>query len=81
MRVLPGAGPAGLSDSSRIVRGTLEGKNCVIQSMRYTRTIEDYLTQEVELPAKGVAPNVDFYSGSVYKLPGIPIDDPHEESP
>jgi len=40
----------------------------------YTTTIEDYLTDEVGLPAKGIAPNVDFYSGSVYYQLGIPID-------
>jgi citrate synthase len=40
----------------------------------YTTTIEDYLTDEVMLPQKGIAPNVDFYSGSVYYKLGIPID-------
>lgn len=41
---------------------------------RYTTTIEEYLTEEVGLPAKGIAPNVDFFSGSVYLQLGIPID-------
>ena len=40
----------------------------------YTTTIEEYLTAEVGLPEKGIAPNVDFYSGSVYYQLGIPID-------
>lgn len=40
----------------------------------YSRTIEDYLTDEIGLPEKGIAPNVDFYSGSVYYQLGIPID-------
>ena len=40
----------------------------------YTSTIEEYLTGEMELPAKGIAPNVDYYSGSVYHNLGIPID-------
>ncbi|MFB6298773.1 MAG: citrate synthase [Halobacteriales archaeon] len=40
----------------------------------YTKTIEDYLTEEVDLPDQGIAPNVDFYSGSVYYQLGIPID-------
>ncbi|MGM0397784.1 MAG: citrate synthase [Halobacteriota archaeon] len=40
----------------------------------YTTTIETYLTEEVGLPEKDIAPNVDFYSGSVYYQLGIPID-------
>ena len=40
----------------------------------YTTTIEEYLTEEVGLPEKGIAPNVDFYSGSVYDQLGIPMD-------
>ena len=40
----------------------------------YTSTIEEYLTEEMALPAKGIAPNVDYYSGSVYHNLGIPID-------
>lgn len=39
-----------------------------------TTTIEDYLTEEKGLVDKGIAPNVDFYSGSVYYQLGIPID-------
>lgn len=40
----------------------------------YTTTIEDYLREEKGLPEKGIAPNVDFYSGSVYYQLGIPAD-------
>ena len=40
----------------------------------YTTTIERYLTEEKGLPEKGIAPNVDFYSGSVYYKLGIPVD-------
>jgi citrate synthase len=42
--------------------------------LEYTTTIEEYLTDEVGLPGKGIAPNVDFYSGAVYYKLGIPID-------
>jgi citrate synthase len=40
----------------------------------YTTAIEEYLTTEKKLPEKGIAPNVDFYSGSVYYKLGIPVD-------
>jgi citrate synthase len=40
----------------------------------YTTTIEQYLDEEQGLGEKGIAPNVDFYSGSVYYQLGIPID-------
>ncbi|MFB6152862.1 MAG: citrate synthase [Halodesulfurarchaeum sp.] len=40
----------------------------------YTTTIEEYLTEEVGLPERGIAANVDFYSGSVYYQLGIPMD-------
>jgi citrate synthase len=40
----------------------------------YATTIENYLTDEQNLPEKGIAPNVDFFSGSVYYQLGIPID-------
>ncbi|MFT4921846.1 MAG: citrate synthase [Haloarculaceae archaeon] len=42
--------------------------------LEYTRTIEDYLTEEKGLPEMGIAPNVDFFSGAVYYKLGIPID-------
>jgi citrate synthase len=40
----------------------------------YTTSIEDYLTEEMGLPQKDIAPNVDFYSGAVYYQLGIPVD-------
>ncbi|MXR50308.1 citrate synthase [Halovenus sp. WSH3] len=40
----------------------------------YTSAIETYLTEEKNLPEKGIAPNVDYYSGAVYYQLGIPID-------
>ncbi|MFC7323932.1 citrate synthase [Halorubrum rutilum] len=39
----------------------------------YTTAIEEYLTDQGLLD-KGIAPNVDFYSGSVYDTLGIPVD-------
>ena len=39
-----------------------------------TTTIEEYLTEEKGLVEKGIAPNVDFYSGTVYYQLGIPFD-------
>ena len=39
----------------------------------YTTAIEEYLTEQ-GLLEKGIAPNVDFYSGSVYDSMGIPVD-------
>jgi citrate synthase len=40
----------------------------------YTTAVEQYLTEEVGLPGEDIAPNVDFYSGSVYYQLGVPID-------
>jgi citrate synthase len=40
----------------------------------YTTSVEEYLLDERGLGEKGIAPNVDFYSGSVYYQLGIPID-------
>ncbi|MFP8951901.1 citrate synthase [Natrialbaceae archaeon A-arb3/5] len=40
----------------------------------YTTTIEQFLSEEKNLAENGIAPNVDFYSGSVYYQLGIPID-------
>ena len=40
----------------------------------YTTAIERHLTEEVGLTEKDIAPNVDFYSGSVYYQLGIPVD-------
>jgi citrate synthase len=36
--------------------------------------IETYLVEEKGLPEHGIAPNVDFYSGTVYHQLGIPMD-------
>jgi citrate synthase len=40
----------------------------------YATAIEEHLTGELGLAEKGIAPNVDFFSGSVYYQLGIPID-------
>jgi len=40
----------------------------------YTTGVEQFLMDEQELGERGIAPNVDFYSGSVYYQLGIPID-------
>ena len=42
--------------------------------LEYLRDIEAHLTEEVGLPEKNVAPNVDFYSGAIYYQLGIPVD-------
>ncbi len=42
--------------------------------LEYTRGIEAYLTGELSFLEKGIAPNVDFYSGAVYHKLGIPED-------
>jgi len=55
--------------SEALARSTGETKWC-----EYTRAIEGYLTEEAGLVEKGIAPNVDFYSGSVYYQLGIPVD-------
>ncbi|PSP75872.1 citrate synthase [Halobacteriales archaeon QS_1_68_20] len=39
----------------------------------YASAIEEHLTDK-GLPEKGIAPNVDFYSGTVYYQLGIPVD-------
>ena len=41
--------------------------------LEYTTAIESHLAEE-GLIEKGIAPNVDFYSGSVYDAMGIPMD-------
>jgi citrate synthase len=41
--------------------------------LEYTTAIESHLESE-GLFEKGIAPNVDFYSGSVYDSMGIPMD-------
>ena len=40
----------------------------------YAAAIEEYLTEEENFPEKGLAPNVDFYSGTVYYQLGIDLD-------
>jgi citrate synthase len=55
--------------SEQLAAETGEGK-----WFEYASEIETYLTEEVGLPEKGIAPNVDFYSGSVYDQLGIPVD-------
>jgi citrate synthase len=42
--------------------------------LNYTTTIENYLVEEQGLLEKNIAPNVDYYSGSVYYKLGIPVD-------
>lgn len=62
---------------ARILQAKLEDISEMTGESRwldYTTTIEAYLTDEIGLPGKGIAPNVDFYSGSVYYQLEIPID-------
>jgi citrate synthase len=40
----------------------------------YAADIEAYLREEAGFDEKGLAPNVDFYSGTVYYQLGIPVD-------
>jgi citrate synthase len=42
--------------------------------LEYLGDIETHLTEDVGLPERGVAPNVDFYSGAIYYQLGIPLD-------
>ncbi|MFB6281261.1 MAG: citrate synthase [Haloferacaceae archaeon] len=59
-----------LQERSRMLaEATGEGK-----WYEYATEIEAYLTEEVGLPEREIAPNVDFYSGSVYDQLGIPVD-------
>jgi citrate synthase len=44
------------------------------QWLSYLQDIEAHLTEEVGLPERGVAPNVDFFSGAIYYELGIPVD-------
>jgi citrate synthase len=55
--------------SDALAKSTGESKWC-----EYTRAIERYLTEEQGLVGEGIAPNVDFYSGSVYYQLGVPVD-------
>jgi citrate synthase len=40
----------------------------------HANEIESYLVEEAGFTEKGLAPNVDFYSGTVYYQLGIPVD-------
>ena len=40
----------------------------------HANRIEEYLTNDAGFDEKGLAPNVDFYSGTVYYQLGIPVD-------
>jgi citrate synthase len=40
----------------------------------YAKAIEHYFTEEKGLDERGIAPNVDFFSGTVYHQLGIPVD-------
>ncbi|WP_435118737.1 citrate synthase [Halolamina sp. C58] len=40
----------------------------------HANEIEQYLVEEQNFAEKGLAPNVDFYSGTVYYQLGIPVD-------
>ncbi|MFC7071670.1 citrate synthase [Halovenus rubra] len=62
---------------AKILRTKLEDLTEVTDDERwlnYTSTIEGYLVDEMGLPDKDIAPNVDYYSGSVYYKLGIPVD-------
>jgi len=62
---------------AKILQGRLEElteESGQTKWLEYTDTIERYLTDKKGLPEKGIAPNVDYYSGAVYYKLGIPID-------
>jgi citrate synthase len=40
----------------------------------YAKAIEHFFTEEKGLTERGIAPNVDFFSGTVYHQLGIPVD-------
>ncbi len=61
---------------ARILEGKLRDLSAASGDTKwldYTTAIEEYLTDQ-GLLEKGIAPNVDFYSGSVYDSMGIPVD-------
>ena len=61
---------------AKILQGKLEDLAAASGGSKwldYTTEIEEYLAEE-GLPEKGIAPNVDFFSGSVYDHLGIPMD-------
>ncbi|MFB6310562.1 MAG: citrate synthase [Salinirussus sp.] len=62
---------------ARILHGKLEDLSAADGDrkwLEYTETIEGYLKEEEGLVEKGIAPNVDFFSGAVYDKLGIPTD-------
>ena len=40
----------------------------------YAKAVDDYLSEETDLGRKGIATNVDFYSGTVYDQLGLELD-------
>jgi 2-methylcitrate synthase/citrate synthase II len=62
---------------ARILRSKLEDLSNADGDQRWvesTRAIRSALTDEFSFLEKGIAPNVDFYSGAVYEKLGIPLD-------
>ena len=62
---------------ARILQSRLEALSAASGEgkwLDYTTAIEDFLTNERGLGEHGIAPNVDFFSGSVYYQLGIPVD-------
>ncbi|MDY6779919.1 MAG: citrate/2-methylcitrate synthase, partial [Halobacteria archaeon] len=59
-----------LKDISEKVTETTEGPDWY----GMLNEIEEYLDDEKNITDKGIYPNVDLYSGSVYYSLGIPID-------
>ncbi|ERG89334.1 MAG: citrate synthase [halophilic archaeon J07HX5] len=62
---------------ARILRSKLEDLSDADGDRRWvesTRAIRSALTDELSFLEKGIAPNVDFYSGAVYEKLGIPLD-------
>ena len=62
---------------ARILRSKLEDLSAADGDQRWvnsTRAIRATLTDELSFLEKGIAPNVDFYSGAVYHKLGIPLD-------
>ena len=57
---------------SELERLSKETEDC--HWLEYLDDIEAHLTEDVGLPDRGVAPNVDFYSGAIYYQLGIPLD-------
>ena len=58
------------ADAQRLVEGDV-GET---KWFELARDVEQYLDSETDFAEKGIAPNVDFYSGTVYTQMGIPTD-------